>query len=232
MGSDAHTKPIAFTGSMSPTPLPASPWRFDPSLWPDTDLVAVGADLAPSTLFKAYSTGAFPMHIQGQLGWWSPLTRGILEPSQLRVSRSLRKSAKHFSVTIDTAFDEVIAACAAPNRPHGWIGSDIQAAYRHMHRLGWAHSLETRDSDGTLVGGLYGIAIGSLFAGESMFHLRRDASKVALMALVELLGNDRLIDVQWATDHLMRLGVQTCSRPWYLARLPDLCSAPLPQTWR
>lgn len=217
---------------MSPTPLPPCQWQFDPSAWPESDLVAIGADLAPSTLLAAYSAGAFPMHVQGALGWWSPLHRGVLEPSQLRVSRSLGKSAKRFTVTVDTAFDAVISQCAAPSRPHGWISPEIDEAYRGLHHLGWAHSVETRDGDGNLVGGLYGVAIGRLFAGESMFYRQRDASKVALLALADLLGPDRLIDVQWATAHLERLGVTSVPRGKYLSRLPELCAGPLPELWQ
>lgn len=217
---------------MTPTPLPPSPWKFEPPSWPDIDLVAVGADLQPSTLVAAYSSGVFPMHVQGELGWWSPVERGVLEPDNLRVSKSLRKSAKRFTVTVDTSFDDVIAACAAPGRPHGWIEPDIQAAYRGLHQLGWAHSVEARDASGALAGGLYGVAIGSLFAGESMFYRQRDASKVALMALVDILGPGRLIDVQWKTEHLARLGVTTWTRQQYLDRLPGLCTADLPQIWQ
>ena len=216
---------------MSPAPLPASRWQFDPASWPSSDLVAIGADLEPATLVAAYSAGVFPMRVDGHLGWWSPMTRGVLKPGELHVSRSLRKSAKRFQISVDTAFDDVIAACAAPDRPHGWIGPDIQDAYRELHRLGWAHSVEARDAEGRLAGGLYGVAIGGLFAGESMFHRQRDASKVALMALVDLLGHERLIDVQWQTPHLASLGVTTLSRREYLARLPALCAGPLPPIW-
>src|SRR5699024_8746384 len=184
VGQYAAQKSDAVIGRMNPAPLPPSRWQFDPSRWPDSDLVAIGADLEPATLLAAYSAGAFPMHVDDHLAWWSPQIRGVLEPKNLHISRSMRKSAKRISVTIDTAFDEVIAACAEPNRAHGWIGPDIQNAYRRLHRLGWAHSVEARDGDNQLAGGLYGVAIGGLFAGESMFHRQRDASKVALMALV------------------------------------------------
>src|SRR5699024_8422737 len=103
----------AVTGRMSPAPLPASRWQFDPASWPSSDLVAIGADLEPATLVAAYSAGVFPMRVDGHLGWWSPMTRGVLKPDELHVSRSLRKSAKRFQISVDTAFDDVIAACAA-----------------------------------------------------------------------------------------------------------------------
>ena len=131
-----------------------------------------------------------------------------------------------FEVRVDTAFDEVVAACAAPTREHGWLDGRISSAYVELHRLGWAHSVEAWDADG-LAGGLYGVAIGGLFAGESMFHRRTDASKVALAGLTDLLvnGADRLVDVQCCTPHLARLGAVELSREDYLERLPDLTLA-------
>ena len=185
-----------------------------------------GADLEPSTIVDAYRHGAFPMPQAGRLLWWSPVRRGVLEPGSLRVTRSMRRSARRLNVTVDTAFEEVIDACADPSRPGGWIDADIRAAYVELHRLGWAHSVETRDGDGRLVGGVYGLGIGRLFAGESMFHHARDASKVALMALVEQLGDDGLVDVQWQTPHLASLGVVEWPRAEYLAALPALVDAP------
>lgn len=212
---------------MAPEPLPPSPWRFDPSGWPDDDCVAVGADLEPATIIDAYRAGAFPMPHGGELLWWSPVERGVLRPGALRVSRSLRRSAARFSITVDTSFAEVIDACADPSRPGAWIDDPMREAYLRLHHLGWAHSVETRDEDGQLVGGLYGLGIGALFAGESMFHRATDASKVALMGLVEVVG-DGLIDVQWQTPHLASLGVEVLPRADYLALLPDLVSAPGP----
>ncbi len=186
------------------------------------DLIGIGADLAPSTLLQAYRTGLFPMEVEpGLLGWWSPDPRGVLPLRQLRVSRSLRSSARLYEVSINTAFAEVIAACAHTPRPSGWITEAFIGAYRQLHAMGWAHSVETWYR-GELVGGLYGVQIGGLFAGESMFHRRRDASKVALMTLVRHLDDaqpDRLLDVQWRTDHLASLGVVSLSRTQYLQRL-------------
>ena len=197
-----------------------SRWQFPhlDELTPGEDLVAVGADLEPGTLLAAYAAGCFPMPIDRKhIGWFSPDPRGILVPARLRVSRSLRRSVRRFRVTVDEAFDEVIAGCADPARPAGWIDKRIMRAYRRLHHMGWVHSVEVWDDDG-LAGGLYGLAIGRLFAGESMFHRRRDASKVALVHLVDLVGTGgpSLIDVQWLTPHLATLGAEECDRGRYL----------------
>ena len=160
--------------------------------------------------------------------WWSPDPRGVLEVDNLQVSRSMRRSLDRYEVRIDTAFAEVVMACADPTRERGWIDQRITGAYTDLHRLGWAHSIEAWDEHG-LAGGLYGVAIGGLFAGESMFHRRTDASKVALHTLVTLMGADlggpvshRLIDVQWCTPHLARLGARAIPREEFLGRLADL----------
>ena len=211
-----------------PTPLPPSRYDFDPSDWPDDDCVVAGADLDPATIIDAYRHGAFPMPQAGRLLWWSPVRRGVLEPPSMQVTRSMRRSARRYRVTVDTAFEQVIDACADPSRPGGWIDTDIRAAYVELHRLGWAHSVETRDGDGRLVGGVYGLGLGRLFAGESMFHRERDASKVALMGLVDVLGDAALVDVQWQTRHLASLGVVEWPRSAYLDALPDLVDAPSP----
>jgi leucyl/phenylalanyl-tRNA--protein transferase len=201
----------------------------DPAATGESDLVAVGADLEPGTLLAAYRSGMFPMPVEGTLGWWSPDPRGILPLDGLRVSRSLRKACGRFEVRVDTAFDEVVTACADPGRTGGWISDGIRAAYCRMHRLGWVHSVETW-TDGELVGGLYGVAVGAFFAGESMFHRRTDASKVALVALVDLLneGGATLLDVQWRTPHLASLGVVEVTRASYLTLLTDALVRPLP----
>lgn len=203
---------------------PPCRWEF-PVPGDDTpDLVAVGADLEPATLLAAYRRGLFPMPVgpdgAGPLGWWSPEPRAILPPESLQISRSLRASCRRYRLTVDQAFDDVIDHCRTLPRPGGWISSDIRDAYVRLHRLGWAHSVETW-SGGQLVGGLYGVAIGVLFAGESMFHLAPDASKVALVHLVSLLGdaNNPLLDVQWATEHLVSLGAVTIPRAAYLERV-------------
>jgi leucyl/phenylalanyl-tRNA--protein transferase len=193
-------------------------------------LVAVGGDLAPGTLLGAYRQGLFPMKVpDGPLGWWSPPDRGVLLAGSLKVSRSLRKAASRITVRVDTAFAAVVRACAEQPRPHAWIDDDIVAAYAELHRLGWAHSVESWQ-DGELVGGLYGLAIGGLFAGESMFHRRTDASKVALAALVSLLDDhpDTLVDCQWLSDHLASLGASAVSREEYLRRHRRALRRPLP----
>ena len=216
---------------MSRRHLGPSPWAFEPEQWPDDDCVAAGADLAPSTVVDAYRHGAFPMPHDGELLWWSPLRRGVLKPRDLRVSRSLAKSVRRYRVTIDEAFEDVIDACADLSRPGAWIDADVRAAYVRLHELGWAHSVETRTADGVLVGGLYGLSIGALFAGESMFHRATDASKVALAALADVVGPDGLVDTQWSTPHLASLGVVEWSRGRYLDALEDLVDEPPPAVW-
>jgi leucyl/phenylalanyl-tRNA--protein transferase len=200
------------------------------------ELLGVGADLEPGTVLAAYRAGLFPMPLsrRGAVGWWSPDPRGILPLPALRVSRSLRAACRRFEIRVDTAYDEVVRGCADPKRPGGWIRKDVVAAYRRLHDLGWVHSVEAwsvgPDGRERLAGGLYGVAVGGLFAGESMFHRERDASKVALVGLVELLradGRDRLLDVQWATEHLVSLGAVEVARPAYLALLAE--AVPLPQ---
>jgi leucyl/phenylalanyl-tRNA--protein transferase len=218
---------------VAPVEPPPGRWDLpDPAASPPgEELLAVGADLAPGTLLAAYRTGLFPMPTgdHGPLGWWSPDPRGVLALHRLHVSRSLRSARRRFVVSFDTAFEQVVHGCADPRRPHGWITPAIERAYLELHRLGWAHSVEVRDLDGSLVGGLYGLEVGGLFAGESMFRTVTDASKVAVVALVERLradGADRLFDVQWSTPHLASLGVSALPRPAYLARLATALTLP------
>ncbi len=190
----------------------------------------MGADLEPGTLLTAYRAGIFPMPVDRRhLGWWSPDPRGIIPLDGLRVSRSLRKACGRFETRVDTAFRAVAEACAEPGRPGAWITAPILDAYVELHRLGWAHSVEAW-RDGELAGGLYGVAIGGLFAGESMFHRETDASKVALVALVDAMekGAGRLLDVQWLTPHLASLGAVAISPVDYLARLEQALTLPLP----
>lgn len=222
-----------------PVEPPPSPWRLGlGGAEAGDDLVGVGADLAPGTLLKAYRTGLFPMGLgpggADPIGWWSPDPRGVLLPGGLLVSRSLRRSCRHFETRIDTAFEQVVAACGDPDRDGRWITSAVADAYSRLHTLGWAHSVETWQ-DGVLVGGLYGLAIGGLFAGESMFHHATDASKAALVALAEVVFADadprRLVDVQWRTPHLATLGVVSMPRPSYLRRLAGALSVPPPAPW-
>jgi leucyl/phenylalanyl-tRNA--protein transferase len=202
---------------------------------PGEDLVGVGADLEPGTLLAAYRCGLFPMGLgrdgRGPIGWWSPDPRGILPLAGLHVSRSLRRARTRFEIRVDTAFTEVVMACGDPSRNGRWITDAIVRAYHRLHELGWAHSVECW-RDGRLVGGLYGVSIGGLFAGESMFHRETDASKVALVGLVEIMSEDgdprRLLDVQWRTTHLSSLGVTEVSRDRYLAMLPAALDCPAP----
>jgi leucyl/phenylalanyl-tRNA---protein transferase len=194
-------------GGSGPHEPPPSPYATDlvrrlTEAPPGEDLVAVGADLQPGTLLAAYRHGLFPMgvgrHGRAPIGWWSPDPRGVLPLDGLRISRSLRRSLARFEVRVDAAFAAVLDGCADPARDGRWITRSIRDAYTLLHQLGWAHSVETWQ-DGRLVGGLYGVAVGGLFAGESMFHRVPDASKVALAALVEILRADgdprRLLDV-------------------------------------
>ena len=183
-----------------------------------SDAVAVGGDLSPELLLSAYRRGMFPMPVGDQLVWWSPDPRGVLEPGRLHVSRSLRRTRRRFEIRVNTAFAAVVDGCADPRRPHGWISADIRAAYVRLHELGWAHSIEAWDADG-LAGGLYGVGVGRLFAAESMFHRATDASKACVAALVDRLGPDALIDVQWLTPHLASLGATEIPRGEYLRRL-------------
>jgi leucyl/phenylalanyl-tRNA--protein transferase len=215
-----------------PVEPPPSIWEFPPPsrFAPDDDLVATGADLEPGTLLAAYRQGLFPMPVGGRrapMAWFSPVRRGVMRPAELRVSRSLRRAARTFEIRVDTACAEVVDACADPSRPSGWIDEPIRTAYLRLHDLGWVHSVETW-RDGRLVGGLYGVAIGGLFAGESMFHHETDASKVALLGLVRLLddGRDRLIDTQWQTPHLTSLGVHDLGRGDYLELLGRVLRTP------
>jgi leucyl/phenylalanyl-tRNA--protein transferase len=213
---------------------------------PGQELLALGGDMSPETLLEAYSRGLFPMNVKTEamnaktgeltgktevngetLGWWSPDPRGVLPLDSLIISKSLEKSAKKFSVTFDEDFAGVMRSCQAA-REDAWITPEFLVAYQRLHELGHAHSVEVRDETGQLVGGLYGVEIGGLFAGESMFHLKREASKVALVALVKQLRSagekNRLLDVQWRTNHLATLGVVAIPRVKYL----DLLTAALP----
>lgn len=214
------------------TPTADSQWVFPPAASADEHgIVGIGADLQPATVLAAYAQGLFPMPLEpdGPIAWWSPDPRAIIPIGHLHVSRSLRRSMRSFDYTVNTAFGEVIRACADPGRPHGWIDAQIIAAYEELHHRGWAHSIETRNSAGDLVGGVYGIALGGFFAGESMFHRTTDASKAALVALVELLSENNfvLFDVQWMTPHLSSLGAIDLSRNEYLRRLERALASPV-----
>lgn len=210
-------------------------WQLPDPLGPrlSGDLVAVGADLEPGTLLAAYRTGLFPMHVETdegrKVGWWSPMDRAVIELDALAMSRSLRRSLRRFTWTIDEAFDSVVAQCARTHEDPQWIDDDIKQAYHRLHQLGWAHSIEVWQG-GQLVGGLYGVSIGAMFNGESMFHLVPDASKVALVRLIEIMNRQRhpdaLLDVQWRTEHLGRMGATEISCQDYVGRVRRAIAAP------
>jgi leucyl/phenylalanyl-tRNA--protein transferase len=205
--------------------------------------VTVGGDLEPGTLLAAYRSGLFPMRQStGEMTWWAPDPRGILTTETLRVSPSLRRSRRQFEIRVDTAFDAVVEACAHRGpEEYEWITEEIKHAYGALHELGWAHSVEAWSlPNGTdppeLVGGLYGVAVGGFVGGESMFHRRTDASKAALVALVELVERgehteDRFIDVQWLTPHLASLGAFEVSRTEYMERLERALALELPEAF-
>ena len=199
---------------------PPSRWDLDATATAGDDLVGVGADLEPGTILAAYRLGLFPMGVgvggRAPLGWWSPDPRGVLPLDGLRVTRSMRQSARRYEVRVDTCFADVMRGCANPEREGTWINDDFIRAYTELHRLGVAHSVEAWDGD-RLVGGLYGVSLGGLFAGESMFHDATDASKVALLRLVDELASvpGALLDVQWTTPHLVSLGAVDVPRDDY-----------------
>lgn len=196
------------------------------SMEPGNDVVAVGADLEPGTLLAAYRSGLFPMPVdpsrrRSDIAWFSPDPRGIIPLDGLHVSRSLKRRLGRFTARRDTAFREVMERCGDERRDGRWITDRFVEAYTRLHELGWANSIEVFDLDGELVGGVYGVRIGGLFAGESMFHTATDASKVALVHLVDWLRatDARLFDVQWTTPHLESLGAIDVPRDTYLRRL-------------
>lgn len=199
------------------------------------DLVCVGGALSSALLLQGYRCGVFAMQVRVRrrdvLGWFSPDPRGVLEPHRAHRSRTDRRLARRFETRVDTAFDEVVAGCADPSRAGAWIGEEYAACYAELHRAGHAHSVETW-ADGRLVGGLFGVSVGGLFAAESKFHRETGASKAAVAALAGLLAAEstgpRLIDVQWATPHLRSLGVVELARPHYLRRLAELVEVPDP----
>lgn len=196
----------------------------------DDDIVAVGADLAPDTLLFAYARGMFPMFLDkrhSQLGWWSPVHRGVIPLDALRVTKSMRQSARKFRCTVDLAFVDVMTACATTHTHGNWIDAQFIAAYTELHQLGHAHSVEVWNDRNELVGGLYGVRLNNFFAGESMFHRERDASKVALMFLVDLMKLDgmTLLDTQWQTEHLESLGCIEVHRDDYLQLLDQAIAA-------
>lgn len=200
-------------------------------------LLAAGGDLRPERLVQAYRHGCFPWYQDGQpILWWSPDPRTVMFPDELHVSRSLRKFMRqgHYQVSFDQGFDAVIRACAAPRAyaDGTWITDRMQAAYLELHRQGFAHSVEVR-RDGELVGGLYGLAMGRLFFGESMFSRADNASKVGFVNLVEHLRQAGfvLIDCQMPTDHLHSLGARAIARATFADYLRQYLDQPNRATW-
>lgn len=195
-------------------------------------LLAVGGDLSVTRLVNAYRNGIFPWFSEGDpILWWSPDPRTVLMPGEIRVSRSLRKTLRKglFGVTMDRQFDTVVSACAGP-RPGcdgTWLVPEMVQGYQRLHRQGWAHSVEVW-ANGELVGGLYGVALGRAFFGESMFSRVSDASKVALVHLCRVL-EDRgfgLVDCQVLTAHLVRMGAMQIPREQFIELLDKLCAMP------
>ena len=197
-------------------------WR-DPELADATGLVAMGGDLNPARLLDAYRRGIFPWYDENlPICWWSPDPRAIFELDRFHVSRRLRRTCRsvRFQVTWNRAFSEVIRGCADRPGQGTWITPEMTHAYEGLHGLGHAHSIEVWSGD-ELAGGIYGVAVGGLFAGESMFSRRRDASKVALVHLIERLRERgfQLFDIQFLNPHTERLGAREISRDEYLQRL-------------
>lgn len=201
----------------------------EPRLAEPDGLLGIGGDLDPERLLLAYRLGIFPWYSEGQpILWWSPDPRFVLRPSELRVARSLAKRIRRgdYAITVDRAFADVVSACATAPRDGQegtWITEEMQEAYVELYRRGRAHSCEAW-SDGELVGGLYGVAVGAMFCGESMFARRADASKVAFVTLVRALESwgFGLVDCQVETDHLARFGAVPVDREVFLQALEDL----------
>jgi leucyl/phenylalanyl-tRNA---protein transferase len=225
-----------------PEGLPRSGWTFPDAMPGDEHgLVGVGADLAPATLVDAYRRGVFPWPHDtiDTVPWFSPPRRGVLPLDRVHVSRSLARTFRRsgYETTLDKDFAAVVEGCREPRpyEPGTWISDDLAVAYGELHRLGHAHSVEVWDGE-RLAGGIYGVLVGGVFCGESMFHRATDASKVALVALTEIVFAEddprRLIDVQWATPHLESLGVCEVPRGDYGRRLAAALPLSLPGPWR
>lgn len=210
-----------------------------PEVTAETDIVAVGGQISARTVVRAYMRGLFPMEIDADVGgpelvklaaWFAPAERAVLTYPGMHISRSLRRAMRRFRTTVDVDFAGVLAGCADPTRPQGWINADYEAAYLQLHAVGFAHSVEVWQGE-ALVGGLIGVQLGGLFCADSKFHRAADASKVAVAGLCERVfgaddGPGRLIDAQWLTPHLESLGFRSMPRADYEARLPELFALP------
>lgn len=216
--------------------LPAQPIFPDPSLADEDGLLAVGGDLSPQRLLMAYGRGIFPWYSENApILWWSPDPRLILEPSRVHVPKRLERILRQgvFRFTLDTAFERVIAGCAQTPRRGAcgtWIVPEMLAAYCRLNELGFAHSIEVW-SGGTLVGGLYGVALGGAFFGESMFYNEPDASKAGFVTLIRALDRAGFIlfDCQQTTAHMLRFGGFEVSRDDFLSRLEQALELPSPR---
>ena len=217
---------------LGPDPIFPPPHLAEPE-----GLLAIGGDLSPDRLIAAYRRGVFPWYEPGgPILWWSPDPRFVLFPGEIRISRRLRRTIRsgRFEIRFDAAFDRVVRACAETPRDHEdgtWITPEMQDAYGRLHRLGLARSVEAW-RDGRLVGGVYGVIAGRCFCGESMFHAETDASKVALVALVEWLAAEgfEMLDCQVRSEHLVSLGAREIPRDEYLMRLERGRRAPAAMT--
>lgn len=223
------------------------PWLVDDAPFPSVEsalvdpngLLCAGGDLSPERILSAYRQGIFPWFSAGQpILWWSPDPRMVLFPGEFKVSRSLRKTlrSRNYEVRLDSDFAGVIDRCAhtgRPGQPGTWITPEMRIAYLRLHELGWAHSVETWQ-EGVLTGGLYGLAIGRMFYGESMFSHQTDASKIAAAHLARFLEGQefRMVDCQMRTDHLASLGAREIPRQVFLEQLQRLCQTPAtPAHW-
>ena len=221
---------------MTRTPLPTqvgpSRWAMPTASLADEDgVVGVGADLAPATLVAAYRDGIFPWpHADLPLPWFSPDPRALIDTDDVHVSRSLRRTLRRsgWTTTLDHAFDAVVDGCAHGREEGTWISGEMAAAYARLHELGWAHSLEVWDGD-ELVGGIYGVLVGGVLTGESMFHRRDDASKVGLVDLCARLheGGASWLDCQLPTPHLATMGAWTEPRTAFVERLAGVRDLPV-----
>ncbi len=220
-----------FTGELGPVLIRPSDPLPSPEQADAEGLVAIGTDLSVPRLLEAYSKGLFPWYEEGlPVMWWSPDPRGILEFDRFHVPRRLRRTIRSgkFSVTFDRCFRTVMESCAEVHGRGQWITDEMIAAYTQLHEAGYAHSVEVW-SNGRLAGGLYGVAIGGFFAAESKFYRERDASKVALVALVDRLRERGflLLDLQILNDHTKQFGATNIPRSEYLRRLAAAIRAPV-----
>ena len=230
--NDSHTTPETFVQHIKNL----GRYNFPEPSTVDPDgmgIVAIGGDLAPETLISAYAQGLFPWFNDDEpIAWWCPEPRCVIQPSDYQPSKSLCKQANRsrWQLTLNQAFDDVIHACSLPRSDglpegeHTWIHNEMIEAYSELHAQGFAHSIEVWDDKGALVGGLYGLKIGGIYFGESMFHIASNASKLAFWGLMRLCeqSNVALVDCQLPNDHLMSLGAITFKRSKFLAQLDSL----------